>query len=166
MLYLSWMFRHRASRHAVRPISLVPTGVDSDLVLKEIMDDLVEGATVGWMVKSPEGEAMRVLADVALFIGDYKQVSKTSHMMGHTANAPCPLCSYTKAEGEGARYAGSSCSRDVALIRTTKRTLAVVAAVKAVLASEEQGSGAGTGARSDSAIVNDPRVMDASSDSD
>lgn len=166
MLYLSWMFRHRASRHAVRPISLVPTGVDSDLVLKEIMDDLVEGATVGWMVKSPDGRAMRVLADVALFIGDYKQVSKTSHMMGHTANAPCPLCSFTKAEGEGARYAGPSSSRDVALVRTTTRTVAVIAAVKAVLASEEQGSGAGTGARSDTVVVSDSRVMDSSSDSD
>lgn len=166
MLYLSWMFRHRASRHAVRPISLVPTGVDSDLVLKEIMDDLVEGATVGWMVKSPEGLPMRVMADVALFIGDYKQVSKTSYMMGHTANAPCPLCSFTKAEGEGARYAGPSSSRDIALVRTTTRTLAVVTAVKAVLASERQGRGFGTGARADSVMVHDPSGMEASSESD
>lgn len=30
MLYLSWYFRHRASRYAVRPISLAPPGVDSD----------------------------------------------------------------------------------------------------------------------------------------
>lgn len=33
MLYLSWMFRHRTSRHAVRPISLAPPGVDSDCIL-------------------------------------------------------------------------------------------------------------------------------------
>lgn len=166
MLYLSWMFRHRASRHAVRPISLVPTGVDSDLVLKEIMDDLVEGATAGWMVKSPEGRPVRVLADVALFIGDYKQVSKTSYMMGHTANAPCPLCSFTKGEGEGARYAGPGSSRDVALVRTTTRTLAVVAAVKAVLADEQPGSVAGPATAAGNAMVEDPRDMEGSSGSD
>lgn len=166
MLYLSWLFRHRASRHAVRPISLVPTGVDSDLVLKEVMDDLVEGATVGWMVRCPDGREMRVLADVALFIGDYKQVSKTSHLMGYTANAPCPLCSFTKAEGEGACYAGPSSSRDVALVRTTTRTLAVVAAVNAVLTRERQGTGGRPEARAESEVVDASPGVESSSDSD
>lgn len=36
MLYLSWSFRHRASRHAVRPISLAPPGVESDSMLSAI----------------------------------------------------------------------------------------------------------------------------------
>lgn len=166
MLYLSWLFRHRASRHAVRPISLVPAGVDSDLVLKEVMDDLVEGATVGWMVRCPDGREMRVLADAALFIGDYKQVSKTSHMMGHTANAPCPLCSFTKAEGEGARYAGPSSSRDVALVRTTTRTLAVVAAVKAVLSGKRQGSDGGPAACAENELVDASPGVESSSGSD
>jgi len=133
MLYLSWMFRHRTSRHAVRPIGLAAPEVDSDLFLEAISDDLVEGATVGWIVKDPDGRDVRVFADVALFIGDYKQVSKTTHLMGHTANAPCPLCSFTKPRDADSFYAGRQSSREAALVRTTERTLAVVGAVQDVL---------------------------------
>jgi len=133
MLYLSWLFRHRASRHAVRPIGLAAPEVDSDLFLEAISNDLVEGATAGWVVKDPDGRDVRVFADVALFIGDYKQVSKTTHLMGHTANAPCPLCSFTKPRNEGSFYAGKQSSREAALVRTTERTLAVVGAVQDVL---------------------------------
>ncbi|OSX70345.1 hypothetical protein BU14_0782s0001, partial [Porphyra umbilicalis] len=133
MLYLSWLFRHRASRHAVRPIGLAAPEVDADLFLETISDDLVEGATAGWVVKDPDGRDVRVFADVALFIGDYKQVSKTTHLMGHTANAPCPLCSFTKPRNEGSFYAGKKSSREAALVRTTERTLAVVGAVQDVL---------------------------------
>lgn len=142
MIYLSWMYRHRVSRNAVRPVSLVPADVNSDLVLREIMHDLVEGATVGWVVTDADGRKMRVLADVALFIGDYKQVSKTSHLMGHTANAPCPLCSFTKEQGEGASFAGRENSREVSLVRTTARTMSVVAAARAVIQGENTGAGA------------------------
>lgn len=61
----------------MRPISLAPPGVNSDDVLDTITEDLVEGATTGWMVQDPEGATIRVFADVALFVGDYKQVSQT-----------------------------------------------------------------------------------------
>lgn len=64
-------------------------------------------------------------------------------MMGHTANAPCPLCSFTKPTGEGAHYAGMESSRAAALVRTTGRTLAVVGAVKDLLASDAHESQAG-----------------------
>jgi len=133
MLYLCWLFRHRTSRHAVRPIGLAAPDVDSDLFLEAISDDLVEGATVCWVIEDPEGRELRVFADIALFIGDYKQVSKTAHLMGHRANASCPLCSFTKPRGEGSFYAGKQSSREAAIMRTTERTLAVVGAVHDVL---------------------------------
>lgn len=82
---------------------------------------------------------MRVFADVALFIGDYKQVSKTTHLMGHRANAPCPLCSFTKPRNESSFYAGKQSSREAALMRTTARTLAVVGAVQDVLNGANDG---------------------------
>lgn len=148
MLCLSWMFRHRVRRHAVRPMSLAPTGVDSDLVLREILDDLVEGTTVGWVVCDPDGCKVRVLADVALFIGDYKQVPRTGHLMGHNANAPCPLCSFTKQQGEGAHYAGQSSSLEVSLVRTTGQTLAVVGAAREVMRNAGAGSEGRAGASS------------------
>lgn len=47
---------------------------------------------MGWMVIYLDGRSMRVLALVALFLGYYKQVSKTSQLIKHTANAPCILC--------------------------------------------------------------------------
>lgn len=142
MLYLSWSFRHRASRHAVRPISLAPPGVDSDAILRAISDDLVEGATVGWLVEDPDKCTVRVMADVAFYMGDYKQVSKTSHLLGHMADAPCPLCTFMKSGGEGARYTGPETSQSIAHVRTTGRTLTVVAAVKDLLVSEGGMSGA------------------------
>lgn len=66
LLYLSWCFRHRTSRHAVRPISLAPAAVESDSMLGAISDDLVKGATEGWLVKKPDGRSVRVMADVAM----------------------------------------------------------------------------------------------------
>jgi len=161
MLFLSWLFRHRTSRHAVRPIYLAAPGVNSDLVLDAITDDLVEGATVGWLVKDCDGRNMRVFADVALFIGDYKQVSKTGNLMGHMANAPCPLCTMTKRQGEGSRYAGEACSREIALTRTTRRTLDVVGAVRDVLQASGENSGLGAAmqhATGGDLVMSDDRV--------
>lgn len=85
------------------------------------------------MVKDPDGGAVRVMADVALFNGDYKQASKTSHLLGHMADAPCPLCRFTKSRDEGTRYTGPDSSRDISHVTTTRRTLSVVAAVKNLL---------------------------------
>jgi len=137
MLCLPWLFRHRTSRKAVRPFGLAAPDVNSDLYLEAIMDGLVQGATEGWMVTDPDGVRVRVLANLSLLIGDYKQVSKTGNLMGHMANVPCLLCSLTKSTEDGSRYATSTSSRDIALIQTTSRTLAVVGAVQDVLEEEK-----------------------------
>lgn len=57
-------------------------------------------------MKDSAGRVVRVMADVALYMGDYKQVSKFSHLLGHMADAPCPLCTFMRSRGEGARYTG------------------------------------------------------------
>jgi len=62
MLYLSWLFRHRTSRNAVRPIGPAAPGVNSVLYLEAIMDDLVQGATESWMVTDPDGVRVRAHA--------------------------------------------------------------------------------------------------------
>lgn len=64
-------------------------------------------------------------------------MSKTGNLMGHMANVLCLLCSLTKSTEDGSRYATSASSRDIALIPTTSRTLAVVGAVQDVLEEEK-----------------------------
>jgi len=91
MSYASCLFRSRTSRHAVRRLSVAPAGVDSDAVLVARTDGLVQGATSTWPVTDPDGRPLRVFADVAFYVGDYMQVSHTSHRRGHGARAPCPL---------------------------------------------------------------------------
>jgi len=130
MSYASCLFRCRTSRHAVRRLSVAPAGVDSDAVLVAITDDLVQGATSGWPVTDPEGRPLRVFADVAFYVGDYVQVSHTSHMRGHGARAPCPLCRYALPGQEGSQYGQDGGSQDTGMGRTSAGTLAIVEAVR------------------------------------
>ena len=88
MSYLTRLFMHRATRSGGRVLPLTARGVCSDAVLHAIMRDLAVGAHQGWLVKDPDGAQVRVFADVAFYVGDYEQVSKSSHLRGHNARAP------------------------------------------------------------------------------
>jgi len=132
MLYPGFRVEDRVSRHAVRVISIVNKGIDSDEVLKAITGDLVKGTTEGWLVADWEGRPVRALADVACFIGDYVQVSKSCRLRGHNAIAPCTLCGYTKGTGDTGVYGGGGSSVDAELVRTAARTEAVLRAVRAL----------------------------------
>jgi len=132
MSYLSWLFKHRTSRLGGRVLSLTARGVCSDAVLRAVIDDFVAGAHDGWVVEDPDGVKVRVYADVAFYVGDYEQVSKSSHLRGHNARAPCNLCAYAKARGgQGSVYAQEGTSEHIGLARTTARTVAVVQAALA-----------------------------------
>ena len=130
--YPQWRYRHKASRHAVRYIGVSPAGVSSDDILRLITPDLREGCTTGWFGKDPDGHAVRIMADVSFFIGDYTQVAKSSRMRGVRADAPCPICSFQKAKEAGSQYAGNGDSSDVSLTRTTSRTLAVISSLTGI----------------------------------
>lgn len=64
---------------------MAPARLDSDLDLEALTSDLVEGATCGWLCRRPDGVEVRVFADVASFVGDYLQVTKSDKMMGFGA---------------------------------------------------------------------------------
>lgn len=58
MGYVSWPAEARTSRHAARTIAVVPPDVDSDEFLRAIKDDLVTGATTGWLSFNPHGNVV------------------------------------------------------------------------------------------------------------
>jgi len=130
MFWNGWMVEDRVIRHAARLLAVTPPGVDGDDVLRLIEADMVEGTTTGWVVDDPDGNSVRVLLDVCFFMGDYVQVSKSSHLRGHKGVAPCSLCGYHKPGGSGIQYAGSESAADAALARTSARTAAVLEAVR------------------------------------
>lgn len=132
MYYPGWCVSARMSSSAVRTISVTPAGVNSDKILEAITSDLVEGTTTGWVLKDCHGAPVHVYLDVAFFVGDYVQVSKSSRMRGHNALAPCSLCAYSLPGGEGCQYAGPGSAADTGLVRTTSRTVAVLDAVRAL----------------------------------
>jgi len=132
MFWNGWMVEDRVSRHAARLLAVTPPGVDGDEILRLIEADMAEGATCGWVVADPDGNAVRVLLDVCFFVGDYVQVSKSSHLRGHNGVAPCSLCGYHKPGGAGIQYGGGGSAADAALARTTSRTAAVLEAVRAL----------------------------------
>jgi len=85
---------------------LTARGVCSDAVLRAVIKDFFAGAHDGWVVQAADGVKVHVYADVAFYVGDYEQVSKSSHLRAHSARAPCNLCVYAKARGDqGSVYA-------------------------------------------------------------
>ena len=137
MLYPGLRAEDRVSRHAVRVISIVNKGIDSDKVLRAITGDLVQGTAEGWLMADWEGRPVRALADVACFIGDFVQVSKSCRLRVHNAMAPRTVCGYTKGTGDTGVYRGGGSSVDAELLRTAARTETVLRAVRAL---RERGS--------------------------
>ena len=138
MSYPLWEYKDRCSSHASRTIAATPPGVNSDCVLNAILPDLVEGATTGWLCRDPDGIDIVVHVDVAFFIGDYVQVSKTSKLMGHGAKSPCPLCHYRAPGVSGSQYGLEGSSADITMARTTSRTYHVCRAVTAAIQAERE----------------------------
>jgi len=127
MSYVSWLFKRRTSRLGGRVLSLTARGLCSNAVWRAVINDFVACAHDGWVVEDPDGVKVRVYADVAFYVGDYEQVSKSSHLRGHNARAPCNLCAYTKSRGgQGGVYAQEGTSEHIGLARTPARTVAVV----------------------------------------
>lgn len=129
MSYLSMLFKDLCSSNACRTIASTPPSVNSDDVLRAITPDLKEGASTGWLCRRADGSSVRVFADVAMFVGDYLQVTKTSQLMGYGAKSPCPLCTYRVPGVPGSRYGLAGSSADAGMARTSARTRSICRAV-------------------------------------
>ena len=112
---------------AVRKISLSPPGISGNDVFRKIVDDIVSGTVHGVETRDEEGELVTVFLDCVGLLGDYPAVSECLDVMGHTANAPCSLCSFQRYDVSGrggCRYAYSSemSSAHPSFCRSSRRT--------------------------------------------
>ena len=95
----------RHSSSSARPLSLAPSDMKSNEVLKYVMDDVAMGTVEGVMGTDPYGNSVRIFIDPIGFMADYPAVSSVLDVKSHTADAPCPLCSFTRRKNiTGADY--------------------------------------------------------------
>ena len=111
---------------AIRRIGLTPPGISTNSVLEWIIPDIVKGTTDGFPVTTADGTEAILFLDCIGFVGDYPAVSEVLDVLGHTANAPCHLCSFTRYDKSGrgtSAYAYTSrvCSGHPSFIRTRNR---------------------------------------------
>jgi len=93
------------SPSSIRCISLAPLAVSSNVVLAAIMNDLLQGATEGFPVCSPDGEQVQLFLDVVGFVSDYPACAKLLDSKGVTGLAPCTHCTIQQFAGQDFREA-------------------------------------------------------------
>lgn len=118
----------RCSTSAVRPISLTPTGLSSKEILKFIVADIVKSATEGVKGIDPYGNPVQIFIDPIGFMADYPAVSSVLDVKAHTADAPCPLCSFRRKKdvvGSDYAYSADVNSARTGNVRFAERSYAV-----------------------------------------
>jgi hypothetical protein len=119
----------RSGFGAVRCLGLTPPQMSRKKILRYIVPDLVISATRGIQCLDPEGNAVTIFIDVLGYIGDYPGISHALDVLGHTARAPCHLCSFLRKDrtGEAGRnyygYTSSGHGRSASLVRSMDRML-------------------------------------------
>ncbi len=97
----------RSSPSAVRVLSLTPPGVKADEILNSIFDDILHGMTTGFEDYDADGRKRRIFLDLVAFLGDTPALNSFLDVLGHTSNACCHLCRFTRGSTTlvGSRYA-------------------------------------------------------------
>ena len=118
---------HTTSRvGALRRLGLTPPGISTNHVLSTIIPDIVKGSTDGFDMTTADGTEFTVYLDCVGFVGDYPAVSEVLDLLGHTSNAPCHLCSFTRYDKSGRgtsayAYTSKICSSHPSFIRNGGR---------------------------------------------
>jgi len=134
MMPLGLSTRDKFSPSSIRCISLAPLGVNSNVVLSAIMDDIIKGATDGIPVRLPDGEDVYVFLDFVAFVADYPAASKLIDVNGQAGLAPCTHCTFIKYCGNdhrtSSRYARTTSvhSQNSSAVRSRSRHDAMNAA--------------------------------------
>ena len=90
---------------SVRRIALTPPGVSPRAVLEKVVEDITNGVTEGFLVKTLNGDSVRIFLDAVGNTGDYPGISEVIDVLGHNSNAPCTICSFIRRPGEtSSRY--------------------------------------------------------------
>jgi hypothetical protein len=120
---------HRSGCGAVRILGLTPPGVSTSEILAELIPDILQGTTEGFLLRDADGDCITVFLDVIGFIGDYPAITHALDTLGHNACAPCHLCVFQRDEGietGGSRYGYTTDAhaRSSAFVRTLARVQA------------------------------------------
>ena len=82
------------SPRSINAVSLAPTGVNSNVVIKQVIDDVLQGSFNGYEFIDADGEVCKVFLHMVGYIGDYPEASNVLDVMKHSARAPCTLCNF------------------------------------------------------------------------
>jgi len=91
----------RTSIGAVRKISLAPPGIASSVIFNEIVEDIVEGTSVGFLSHDENGDEITIFLDCVGFIADTPAISEMNDLLGHVANVPCHMCLFERYDRSG-----------------------------------------------------------------
>lgn len=91
----------RVTSTSVRRLGLTPPGVSTNQIIREVIEDIVQGTVEGFKSKDPTGEEVTIFLDCVGFIADYPAISEALDVLGHNSNAPCHLCFFTRYDRSG-----------------------------------------------------------------
>ncbi len=113
MLCLNIPERSRASKNAVRILTLTQPVVKSVAALQNLLDDILESATEGVVDCDADGHKTRILIYLVGILGDPAAVNGNLDVLGHTATACCHLCRFVRRSDTGRN---SACSSAIELV--------------------------------------------------
>jgi len=96
MLPLGLSVENRRSISAVRVISITPSGENMNDALHMVKEDIVTACTKGISGTDPYGRNVRIFVDLVGCFGDFPALSSMMDVKGHTADACCTLCTFSK----------------------------------------------------------------------
>ena len=82
------------SLSSVRPISLTPPGMPTNLVFDNIIEDIIVGTRDGFEVVDCEAQKAVVFLQMVGFVADYPASSEVLDVMNHNSRAPCTHCTF------------------------------------------------------------------------
>ena len=116
------------SPQCIHPVSLAPTGVNSNVVINNVVQDIVHCSYNGFTSLDADGTPCRVFLQMVGYVGDYPESSAVIDIMKHSARAPCTLCNfrYKRTEfGKSYCYSTTSVSLNSSFTRGWFRTKAI-----------------------------------------
>jgi len=96
MLPLGLSVENRRSISAVRVISITPSGENMNDALHMVKQDVVTSCTKGIRGTDPYGRSVRIFVDLVGCFGDFPALTSMMDVKGHTADACCTLCSFSR----------------------------------------------------------------------
>ena len=101
-------------------MSLDTTGVNSNIVIDDIVEDIVSGSVNGIESIDAEGEKCTTFLHLLGYIGDYSESLAVTDLKNHSARAPCTIFNYrhkTLPSGPSHSYITSSISMNSSFTR-------------------------------------------------